>query len=281
MNPADIGGQGGDATGDGTNDEVSAMDPATALNYLADSFEPLPEGQVSINADSTLFAQYASPTDRYGHGILGDAIEAGQLVVLKDATTYTHTLSEQHVFEDLRPRLTDVDGDGELELVTIRSSLRQGAGIVIYKIQDGALTNYAWVPEIGTSSRWLNIAAIHDLDGDGATELAWVQTPHIGGILRIARITPGEMTVLDEATLFSNHAIGQRNLCLSVVTRSEGAATLYVPAFDRAHIVGLQFRDNSLHTVETIDQQIDFSQSLASQHAFAGIFQGDDDCRLD
>ncbi len=50
------------------------------LRFLAANFDPLPKKMVDISQDSSIYAQYAQPTDRYGHGILGDAIEAGQLV---------------------------------------------------------------------------------------------------------------------------------------------------------------------------------------------------------
>ena len=202
-----------------TGDANPPLDHNAIIAFLTANFEPLPERQLAVSEDSTVYAQYAQPTTRYRHGILGDTVEAGQLVAWRDGIVCAHTLGEQYVFEDLRPRLFDVDGDGALELVAIRSHAARGAGIAIYKIAAGALVEWAWVEEIGTSSRWLNIAAIYDLDGDGAVELAWIQTPHIGGTLRVARIERGGLTVLDEASQYSNHAIGERNLCLSVVAQ--------------------------------------------------------------
>lgn len=280
----------------------SMMNHEATIQSLIQHFDPLPEQQVSVSEDRRVYAQYAGPTERYAHGILGDAIEAGQLVVVRDAVVYTHTLGSEYVFEDLRPRLVDVDGDGAVELVTIRSHEARGAGIMIYKIGDDALTEWAWVEEIGSPFRWLNIAAIYDLDGDGAMELAWIQTPHIGGILRVARVAPGKLPVLAEASLYSNHAIGERNLCLSVVSQAVVPQTvvsqtvvaqagiaqaeitfrdlpmLYVPSQDRSQIVGFQLVDDVLHKAETIEQPVDFSLPLASQHAFEGVVQGGADC---
>ena len=263
-----------DAT-DTTNRDSTLNHDAT-LKYLADHYTTLPEGLVAISEDRSIYAQYAEPTDRYGHGILGDRIEAGQLVVLRDGTSHVHTLETQYVYEDLRPRLVDVDGDGDPEIVTIRTHVGKGAGIMIYKIDGGALTEFAWVDEIGTSSRWLNIAALYDLDGDGTMELAWVQTPHIGGILKVARITAGELSVLAQVSQFSNHAIGERNLCLSVVTEGDDGTTLYVPTQSREQIAGFQFTEDAWVGSATIDQQVDFSQSLASQHDFSSVVQGGD-----
>ena len=256
----------------------SPMDHDETVGFLTTSFEQLPEAQISVSQDGTVYAQYAEPTERYGHGILGDRIEAGQLVALRAGVTYTHTLDEGFVFEDLRPRLVDVDGDGVVELVTIRTSVSKGAGIMIYRIEADELREYAWVEEIGTPSRWLNIAAIFDLDDDGTVELAWVQTPHIGGILRVARISTDALPVLSEAGLYSNHAIGESNLCLSVVAENGGEATLYVPTHDRMQIAGFQFTGDMLLRTETIEQTVDFSRSLSSQHDFHGIVQGGSDC---
>ena len=253
-------------------------DHGAISELLRASYNQLPESLVSVSEDSTVYAQYAQPTSRYRHGILGDEIEAGQLVVLRDGVAFAHTLDEQHVFEDLRPRLIDVDGDGQVEIVAIRSHVARGAGIAIYKIEGDGLAEFAWVPEIGASSRWLNIAAIYDLDSDGAMELAWVETPHIGGILRVARISRGELTPLAEASGYSNHAIGERNLCLSAVTLDGSGTTLWVPTQDRAQIAGHQFTGDALLGSGIVDLEVDFSRALASQHPFAGIVQGGDDC---
>ncbi len=107
-------------------------------------------------------------------------MEAEQLVVIRKGAIYIHNVADAYVFEDTNPRLFDVDNDGQMEIVTIRTHGTKGAGIMIYKIENDALTEFAWVEEIGAQFRWLNIAAIYDLDGDGTVELAWIQTPHIG-----------------------------------------------------------------------------------------------------
>ena len=245
---------------------------AHAVDVLRADYDQLPEQLISVSADSSTFAQYALPTTRYRHGILGDAVEAGQLVVVQDGVSASLTLDVEYVFEDLAPRLVDVDGDGQVEVITIRTHVDRGAGIAIYKIQTDGLHEYAWVAEIGRSSRWLNIAAVYDLDGDGTVELAWVQTPHIGGILRVAHIEVGELTVVAEASQYSNHAIGERNLQLSVVTRDDDT-TLWLPTQDRSAIAGFQFSNDSLVHAGTIEQSVDFSSPLDLQYDFAGVLQ--------
>jgi hypothetical protein len=199
---------------------------------------------------------------------LGDEIEAGQLVVVADSVFYEFTLSDNYVFEDIRPRLYDVDGDKVPEVITIRTSLTQGAGIVIYKIENNKLFEYAMVSEIGRTNRWLNIAAINDLDNDGKVELAWIETPHIGGILKVAKIEAGTLQILAKAEQYSNHAIGERNLYLSVLTQHSDIKVIYVPNQNRNKIVGFTFQNNSLDVFEEISQTIDFSKPLIAQYNF-------------
>lgn len=259
-----------------------ALNPPVANNqpikYLTDNFEQLPERQISIGRTHGIFAQYAQPTAKYGHNILGDSIEAQQLVVLRDGITYTHTLGDPYVFEDIKPRLFDVDNDGQMEIITIRTHVAKGAGIMIYKIVNNALTEFAWVEEIGIPHRWLNIVAIYDLNGDGTTELAWIQTPHVGGILKVTRIKAGKLDALSELSRYSNHSIGERNLCLSVVTKTDSATTFYVPTQDRRQIAGFNFIDGSIQRAETINQLVNFSYPLVSQYGFSHVVQGEDFC---
>lgn len=119
-----------------------------------------------------------------------------------------------------------------------------------------------------------------DLDGDGIVEMAWVQTPHIGRVLRVTRTSRGHLSVLSESTLYSNHAVGDRNLCLSVVVEADGERTLYLPSFDRSQIVGLRLIDSSLFRTQIIDRPVDFSASLSSQHSFTGLVQVGGDCAI-
>lgn len=256
----------------------SAIASNRAIGFLANNFAQLPERQISIGNANAIYAQYAQPTVKYGHNILGDKIEAEQLVVLRDGITYTHTLADQYVFEDIKPRLFDVDNDGQLEIITIRTHVTKGAGIMIYKIANNALTEFAWVEEIGTPHRWLNIVAVYDLDGDGTTELAWIQTPHLGGILKVTRIEAGKLEALSQVSGYSNHSIGERNLCLSVVTKTNSATRFYVPTQDRRQIVGFIFARGSIQPADTINHLVNFSTSLASQYGFSHVVQGEDFC---
>lgn len=263
---------------DKENDSIPKIENQTIVSQLLNNYAQLPERAISKNLDGSVYAQYTVPTEKYSHGILGDNIEAEQLVVVVDSIFYELTLQSHYVFEDIRPRLYDVDGDNELEFITIRTNLSKGAGIAIYKIINEQLVEYAYVSEIGTPNRWLNIVTIDDLDNDGIVELVWIQTPHIGGILKVAKINEGLLQVLTDKSQYSNHAIGERNLCLSVLTKQSDKKIFYVPNQNRNKIVGFTFENNDLNIFEEITQFIDFSKTLNSQYIFSNPIEDEINC---
>ena len=260
------------------NDESTLVENQTIIEQLTNDYELMPEALISQSVDSRVYAQYVSPTDKYTHGVLGDRIEAEGLVVVVDGVFYELELDENQVFEDIRPRLYDVTGDGELEFVTIRTNIETGAGIAIYKIINDRLVLYASVTEIGSFSRWLNIVVIDDLDNDGIVELVWVETPHIGGILKVAKIHFGLLRVLDEEEQYSNHGLGERNLCMSVLTDQSNQKVFYVPNQSRNKIVGFSFEDNNFTLFEEVDLDVDFSETLISQYEFTNPLADEVNC---
>ncbi len=74
----------------------------------------LPDGFVATAQTGDIRkAWYGRPTGRYAHGVLGDAIEGGSLVVVTDnGRKREFVLPENQVFEDITPRIRDLDGDG-------------------------------------------------------------------------------------------------------------------------------------------------------------------------
>ncbi|PSL22362.1 FG-GAP repeat domain-containing protein [Shimia abyssi] len=161
-----------------------------------------------------LGARYDAPTDRYGHGVLGDAIEWGALVMQVDTcpacallktTDVTFTLPQARVFEDLEPRLADVDLDGDNEVIVIETNRSQGASLAIYD-DTGKI---AQTPYIGRANRWLAPLGATDLDGDGFVELAYIDRPHLAKTLRIWQFRDGKLTPVAERAGLTNHRIGE------------------------------------------------------------------------
>lgn len=167
--------------------------------------------------DTILSARYVEPTTRYDHGILGDAIEWGalELVVDKcmgcagyDVRTVLLRLPDTRVFEDVAPRLVDVDGDGTMEVVVVETDVNRGARLAVY--HGGGL----WVatPYIGRSHRWLAPVGAADMDGDGLVEIAYVDRPHLARLLKVWRFEDGALTLVAEAPGLTNHKIGESDI---------------------------------------------------------------------
>lgn len=161
-----------------------------------------------------LSARYDAPTTRYAHGVLGDAVEWGALVLKVDtcpacallkAKTIRITLPDTRVFEDLEPRLVDVDNDGRPEVIVVESDVRLGAALAVYD-ESGKI---AQTPHIGRTNRWLAPLGAADLDGDGKIELAYIDRPHLAKTLRIWRFDGGKLVHLADKPGLTNHKIGE------------------------------------------------------------------------
>lgn len=199
----------------------------------------LPDAEIVLGKMGIRSAWFADPTRRYDHGVLGDAIEAASLVAM-DETKKRHKLAlgPDSVFEDRKPRLGDLDGDGQDEIIVVRSYLDRGAALSIVKLTGHGIEVKGETPPIGRAHRWLNPAGIADFDGDGRAEVAIVVTPHIGGILQFWEFRKGRMKRERQLRGFSNHAIGSRVQEMSAVADfdGDGVPDLALPAQDRRSI---------------------------------------------
>jgi hypothetical protein len=154
-------------------------------------------------------ARYDAPTDRYAHGILGDAIEFGALVLeLDTGERVTITLPLSRVFEDVAPRLYDLDGDGDMEVVVVETHRDQGAQLAVYD-ESGKIAS---TPHIGRSNRWLAPIGAADLDGDGAAELAYIDRPHLAKTLRVWRFENNTLNHVADIAGLTNHRIGEPDI---------------------------------------------------------------------
>ena len=235
---------------------VAASDAALPANvWRGEEVRPpdgLPDGSVSLfgsDNDKTLAAWYGSPTGRYRHGILGDAIEAGSLhVEVRDGRRYSLVLPDTQVFEDRTPHLVDLDGDGQAEILTIRSGQRTGASVVLYGLRNDRLVELASTEPIGRPNRWLNIAGVQDYAGSGSLQIAYVETPHIGGTLYFVEWRDNRLVPVASLFGFSNHEIGARDQKLSGDLNFDGdqLMDLAVPSDDRRMLKIIGFRNGEL-----------------------------------
>lgn len=185
---------------------------------LAGAAPPLGAG---TKAPVVTSAEFAEPTRRYAHAVLGDDVEYAALVLhrshLKAAPALRSDavprldqikirLPLNRVFEDLAPRLVDLDNDGAPEVLVVESDAQMGAQLAIY---DADGTKIAATPHIGTRFRWLAPIGAADLDGDGHIEIAYIDRPHLAKTLRIWRFENGALTEVASLPGLTNHRIGE------------------------------------------------------------------------
>lgn len=252
--------------------------PAAAGKRLADS--QIAEGQRDI-----AWAWLVSPTHRYPHKSLGSTEHAGAVHVqarLPDGRLQdlTYKLPLHRVFEDLVPRLVDLDGDGRDELVLVESDLLRGSSVVVLGLRSAqqlqgvpsaataagiagvagitgvahaagvgkavpmVLTELARSPFTGSSFLWLNPLGFADFDGDGRTDVAAVITPHIGGTLTLYHYRPPLLVPFAKAMDVSNHRMGAVEQQLGVVLPPVAPgqrASIVVPDMTRRALHWLQW----------------------------------------
>ena len=205
----------------------------------------LPASQAA--AQSITSADYTIPTTRYAHGILGDAIEHGALALkLSNGRVISVTLPISDVFEDTIPRLSDMDGDGNPEVIVVQSNRRLGAKLAIYD-ETGLIAD---TPFIGRANRWLAPLGAADLDGDGVIEVAYIDRPHLAKTLRIWRFVAGELIHVADLGGFTNHRIGERDIAGGIRT-CNGRPEMIVASADWSQLVSVAF-DGAEFQAETL-----------------------------
>lgn len=225
---------------------LGALWPMHGAAQDGQAHSPLPDGERSRHGGMT--AYLTGPTGRYAHGVLGDAIEAGGFAVERASRpTLRYALGQDAVFEDRRVRLVDLDGDGRVEALVIKSYLARGAAIAAFALDDQGIVARAESPAIGQPNRWLNIVGVAAFLGDGKPVIAAVVTPHLAGSLRFYQLRGAEIVEIARLDGFTNHIIGERDLDLGRVGKLEGDArpSVVIPTRDRRTLVVIGLRDGT------------------------------------
>lgn len=218
--------------------------------------DALPDRRVATGGRDIAQAWLVAPTGRYRHFVQGSRYEAGGLRVrLADNTVLTLTLDDNLVFEDRRPRLADLDGDGADEVVLVLSSVTKGASLAAYSVVGDVLKLKAKTPFIGRPHRWLNPAGIADFDGDGRVEVALVAMPHLIKRLEIWALVDGIFVSEGSWEGFSNHRLGSVHTEMAAVADFNGdeVADLALPSADRRAVRIMSFAGGSARQLAAYD----------------------------
>ncbi|MGC1495049.1 MAG: VCBS repeat-containing protein [Sulfitobacter sp.] len=188
----------------------------------------------------------------YGHGVLGDTPEWNELTVfwgpkgrqrtdgLRGSSTFNQP---RHIFEDVAPRITDLNGDGIPEIIVVQSSFDQGGRLMVLDTQAGLRP--VTTPYIGRRNRWLAPIGAADLDGDGYVEIAYIDRPHLAKTLRVWRFKEGGLTEIATLQGLSNHRIGEADIGGGIRTCS-GKPEMVVASGDWQSVMVVGFQGNQL-----------------------------------
>ncbi len=203
----------------------------------------------SATANGINTAWYDDATTRYSHGVLGDAIEPSTLrATTTDGRTLSVTLEVAQVFEDIQPRLADIDGDGRNEIITIRSHNQKGGQIAVYGVSQAApntLSLVASTPYIGQAYRWLSPVGVADFNNDGEMDIAYIDRPHLAKILRVWSFRGGRLQQVAQKSGLTNHSIGQ-DYITGGVQRCAGQSSMITVDSDWGRLIKTTFTQGKL-----------------------------------
>jgi hypothetical protein len=221
-------------------------------------------------------ASLSGPTDRYPHNVLGDIPAFTSMTVSAQVCEgcpqprmgLRVTLDAPLVFEDAAPRLWDITGDGQPEIVVVQSHETKGARLTAWELGQTAsgapdLKLLASTDFIGTRFRWLAPFGIGDFTGDGAVEIAYVETPHLGKTMRLVGLEGNRLVLRGALQGVTNHRIGEENIA-GGVRSCDGRVEAILASGDWRRIVAVSWQDDGLvsRDLGALDRRQDLTKAL-------------------
>ncbi|NKQ35617.1 MAG: hypothetical protein HF973_08375 [Chloroflexi bacterium] len=243
-------------------------------NIVQVDAEILPDGRLLFDENGRLLI-LSDPTGRYDHGVLGDALEGGGVILVEtggaEPTIATHiVIPEPQVIEGIMPLWVDWDGDGQREIIVTLSDANQGAQIVLYS-EDGE--QLAAGEPIGRGQRWRHQIAVAPFGPNGEMELATVLTPHIGGTVGFYQWEGDQLNIVAELSGYTSHVINSRSLDMAMAGdfNGDGRPELLLPTDDRTQLGGIQRTADGAEAA----YQLDLPGQMATNLAGATLVSGD------
>ena len=165
-------------------------------------------------------------------------------------------LDEDEVFEGLFPLMSDLNGDGRSEIVTTVINAKSSARVVVFSYEDDRLEILDDSVTVGSGFRWLHQIAVAPFTADGVSEIAVVQTPHIGGFAKFFRLSGEHLElVASKSGGYMSHRNGSRNLDQALAGNFDrnGVIELLVPSRDQESLIALKRVDHVVEEAWTIN----------------------------
>ncbi len=196
--------------------------------------DAVPDGRI-ISRDGSRLLLLTGVTDRYPHGALGDDLEAASITIVaarpNPVIEGEIELPGEAVVEGIAPIWTDINGDGDPEILVTLSDERAGARLVAYSERGMPVAQSV---AIGTGFRWRHQIAVGPFGPNGEMEVVSVRTPHIGGIVEFFRWEGEVLELVAELPGYSSHENGSRNLDMAMAGDFDGDGRLELLVPDRS-----------------------------------------------
>ena len=256
-------------------EEVSEFDSTgigeTNITALADA-------RFVRGAGGTL-AFLSDPTERYDHGVLGDAVEADSMTLLRPGEEENLEAgfvvpASGGVFEQISPLWFEVPGvDGDLLAVT-ESTPEQATRVSVYGL-DGSLV--AAGPYIGEPGKWRHLLAAGPFGPNDEIELVDTLTPHLGGTIEFYRpdLDAGSLDIVATVSGYTSHRINSRNLDTARAgdLDGDGRWELLVPNEAYTELGAIRHEENGAAVAWTLPADGTIVTNLASATTSGGRAQ--------
>ncbi|WP_340819534.1 hypothetical protein [Methanolobus sp. WCC4] len=226
----------------------------------------LPDSRLLLDENERVML-LTGPTDEYGHGVLGDSIEASSITIVdtigNPGISKVIDVPEEDVIEGITPIWTDLNDDGKREIIVTLSNANEGARLVVFD-EEGDIV--AEGTAAGTGYRWRQQIAVAPSGPEGENEIIDVLTPHIGGVVEFYQWEDDELKVISSLSGYSSHLAGSGNLDMSMVGDfdDDEEMELLVPLQNHRKLAVLEHTDEGVKVVAEIGLADSLSTNIAA-----------------
>jgi hypothetical protein len=169
----------------------------------------MPNSQITQKGGDT--AWLIDPVATYDHHVFGDELEPSGFAIQFKGRMMTYKLGPDAIFEDRKVQLEDINGDGSLQAIVVKTYLAKGSALAVYDMKADGIRPTAETPAIGAPHSWLYPVGVLRTQGQPPV-IAAVITPHQAGSLRFYQLKDGKLIETGRLEGYTNHVFGSHNV---------------------------------------------------------------------